>query len=248
MTPSPSLYKHIAAYYGEIFPLKEIRLAFVESLLPNPGRENLFILDIGCAAGELAMALSNAGHRVVGIDINEEMIKVAKKANEGNYRTAFLHLDMNEAPAKFNHSFYNAVLCLGNTLVHLDNPQEMENFFTGIREILKDQGVLILQIVNYRRILDLGITELPLIESEHCTFRREYAYDRKNHRIRFRGELRLKDSGDTFESVEILYPLMYEELEPALVRAGFSLIEFYGNEHMSSYNPSSPALIAYAEK
>jgi glycine/sarcosine N-methyltransferase len=248
MKPSPSLYEHIAAYYREIFPLKEIRLAFVESQLPLPKREKLFILDIGCAVGELALPLSKVGHRVVGIDISREMVEIAKKVNFGNYRTGFLQMDMNHVSVKFTSSFFNAVLCLGNTLVHMENLREMETFFTSVRGILKDQGVFLLQVVNYRRILDQGISELPLIESEHCTFRREYVYDRENHRIRFRGELRLKNSGDRFESVETLYPLTYEELEPAMVRAGFSQVRFFGNEDRSSYESSSPALIASAVK
>lgn len=248
MTSSPSLYERIAAYYNEIFPLKEIRLDFVESQLPIPGRENLFLLDIGCATGELVFALSKSGHRVVGIDINRQMIDAAKNVKTTNYRTGFLLMDMNRVGTAFNYSFFDAVLCLGNTLAHLENLQAVESFFSGIFKVLKERGVFLLQLVNYRRILDREITELPVIESSHCTFRREYAYDRKKHRIRFLGELHLKDSGETFESVETLYPLTYEELEPALARAGFSRIDFYGNEHRSPYNPSSPALIASAVK
>lgn len=52
-----ALYENIAEFYDEIFPLKQTRLDFIASFLEN----NSEVLDIGCATGELALALSKRG-------------------------------------------------------------------------------------------------------------------------------------------------------------------------------------------
>ena len=241
-----SLYESIAAYYDEIFPLKKTRLSFVSSLLNG---EDLSLMDIGCATGSLALALSEIGHDVVGIDLDRDMVERAReKAKAVGVETEFQVKDMSELGTDFMPSSFDAVFCLGNTLVHLENPAKMEAFFRAVLTVLKDGGLFALQIVNYQRVLDNGITELPRIENDRLIFSREYVYEKETHRIRFHGSVRVKSSGVQQGSVEILYPLTFDELNAALANAGFSGKQFFGNENKSPYDKNSPALIAVAWK
>lgn len=241
-----SLYESIAAYYDEIFPLKQTRLDFVTSLLKADG---LSILDIGCATGELALALSGKGQNVVGLDLDRDMVDTAReKAKTRGKKTRFHVKDMAAVGTDFMPSFFDVVLCLGNTLVHLENPSKMEVFFRDVLTVLKEGGYFAIQIVNYQRVLDDRITELPQIENDQLVFRRKYVYEKKTHRIRFQGDLRVKSSGVRRGSVEILYPLTFEELKFVLTNAGFSEMHFYGTENKTPYEKDSPALIAIAKK
>jgi SAM-dependent methyltransferase len=43
------------------------------------GRENLRILNVGCGSGELSLQLAGKGHEVVGIDIEEAYIELARR-------------------------------------------------------------------------------------------------------------------------------------------------------------------------
>lgn len=246
MKRSESLYESIAAYYDEIFPLKKTRLSFVSSLLKG---EDLSVMDIGCATGELALALSEKGHDVVGIDLDRAMVERAReKATDRGLETEFLVKDMSAIGTDFMPSSFDAVFCLGNTLAHLENPAKMDAFFRAVLTVLKDGGLFALQIVNYQRVLDNEITELPRSENDRFTFRREYVYEEEKHRIRFHGGVRVKSSGVLQGSVEILYPLTFEELNAALTNAGFSKKQFFGNENKAPYDKDSPALIAIARK
>ncbi len=250
MKRSPSLYESIAAYYDEIFPLRETRLSFVDSFLKGEG---LSVMDIGCATGELALALSGKGHDVVGFDLDGDMVERAReKAKERGLETEFLVKDMSAVETGFMPSSFDAVLCLGNTLVHLENPAKMEAFFRGVLTVLKEGGFFALQVVNYQRVLDEEITELPKIENDRFIFRREYVYEKETHRIRFHGGVTVKGSvkgsGALRGSAEILYPLRFEELKTALTGAGFSGVQFFGTENKTPYEKNSPALIAIAWK
>ncbi len=241
-----SLYKKISNYYDEIFPLKKSRLSFITSLFE---KEQLSILDIGCASGELPLALTEKGHRLTGIDLDGDMIALAReKTKNKDLKVEFLERDMAGIGMDFLPSSFDAVLCFGNTLVHLENLEKIERFFKGALKILKSRGIFILQIVNYDRVLAESIKELPVIESENFTFHREYFYDRTAHRIRFKACLTVKKSGAVLKSSESLYPLTFMELRAVLENAGFSELRFIGNENKAPYGKQSPALIALAKK
>ncbi|MCP4147277.1 MAG: class I SAM-dependent methyltransferase [bacterium] len=244
-----TLYEKISTYYDVLFPLKKTRLDFLSTLLDS----NASILDIGCATGELPLALSQLGHTLTAIDLDDDMISAAKeKSLLKNLPINFHTKDMTDIndfhPASFNHT-----LCFGNTLVHLANPTIIESFFKKVLDLLKENGSFILQIVNYDKILDeiknaSRHTSLPLIERESLTFQRKYFYDNATHHIKFTGTVTLKDSGSVIESNESLYPLTSTELKTALLNAGFQDIQLFGNESKAPYSPQSPALIAVAKK
>ena len=241
-----SFYKTIAGFYDEIFPLKDTKLSFITSLL---NKERLAILDIGCAGGDLALALSKKGHRVTALDRSREMVDLAReKAKNNGSKVEFLEKDMENVGTDFSPSSFDAVLCFGNTLVHLENPGKMEEFFKGVLKILKDEGIFLLQIVNYDHVLAEGLDKLPTIERENFIFRRNYFYDADAHRIRFRVGFSIKDRGVTEESVESLYPLTFAELNTALTGAGFSDLQFFGSEDRTPFRKESPALIAAGSK
>ena len=241
-----ALYENIAEFYDEIFPLKQTRLDFIDSFLKN----NSSILDIGCATGELALALAKKRHQVEGIDLNENMIKLAReKAERLGLNTEFLIKDMTKIGSDFNPASFDAVLCFGNTLVHLENPEKIKEVFMGIHKVLKSGGIFLVQVVNYDRILSGGIKELPLLENENYIFRREYrAYDEVDHRIQFLTHLTIKKNGEIIKSSETLYPLTFQELKDALEHAGFFKFQFFGSESKIPYDKKSPALLAVTEK
>jgi len=63
---------------SEFKPLHQInplRLAWIESLSPLPGRS---ALDIGCGGGILAESMARRGARVKGIDLSDKALKVAQ--------------------------------------------------------------------------------------------------------------------------------------------------------------------------
>jgi glycine/sarcosine N-methyltransferase len=71
-------FANIAPYYNRIFPYNSAKGNFVESLMPKNLKNPAYILDIGCATGTMAIDLSKRGHFVTGIDLEREMISIAR--------------------------------------------------------------------------------------------------------------------------------------------------------------------------
>ncbi len=240
------MYQSIADYYDELFPLKENRFSFVSSLF---GKEPVNFLDIGCATGELVLALCRKGHRGVGLDLDARMVERAQaKGVETSLDVRFLAEDMLKTQTLFPAASFDAVTCFGNTLVHLDGLESMGQFFSGISRVLVEGGRLVLQVVNYRRILSQNIQELPLLENPLFCFKRKYKFDKDAHRMFFTTHLTIKKDGNVFNGTETLYPLIDDQLHQLLTASGFDQVTLYGNEDGAPYHPDSPGVIAVARK
>lgn len=215
-----AFYQSLADYYDRVFPLNPNQLKFVKRTGPLKGTK---ILDIGCGTGNLTMALTNEGADVTGIDLDEQMITKAKAKSNLDFRILnMLHLE-----SRFDPGTFDSITCFGNTLVHLNSPEDMENFFHQVKKILKPGGKFLLQILNYDHILKDHVKKLPLIENESIQFERIYQF--KETKILFKTTLSDKEKNIKIESEIELFPIKKTLLTELLTKAGFSFFTFYGN-------------------
>ena len=127
--------------------VQEIYLNMFEDELPES------ILDAGCGSGGEMIALSQHGINCIGVDGSAEMIRSArKKAEKAGSDTEF-HVDDLTRLDKIETGFVDAVVCKGNTLPHIRTSENLNQAFSTFKRVTKKNGNLILQWLNYDRIL-----------------------------------------------------------------------------------------------
>ena len=245
------MYKRMAKYYEEIFPLDQEKVLHLRDLLEAPPKS---VLDLGCATGELAYALAGEGYSVTGLDLDEEMINYAKagrtsEIQEGKQGSvSFIVGDMLQLTTTFERNYFDMVLCLGNTLVHLPGMQEIREFLYNAHTVLKPKGFLIIQILNYARILQFKPERLPAIETENILFSRRYEYYPDDERVEFITTLKDKKTGEVFEKGVTLFCLTPAALSQGLEEAGFYLSELQADFSGNTFDENSFSLVAAARK
>ncbi len=147
--------------------------------------------------------------------------------------------DMRALPPPSDGVPFDAVTCVGNTLVHLADRTEITGFFRQALARLRPGGVLVVQVICYDRILRLRPHGLPTIETKALTFERQYAYPPDEAHIRFQTRLRVKATGDLLENTVLLYPATRAELLAALREAGFVRLATYAGPGAPRWQPSS---------
>jgi len=235
-------YKSIAEHYDQIFPFNKAQLNFVLQSLKNP--KGLSVLDIGCGTGNLSFELSKHFKKVIAIDLDEAMLEKARQKSTD--RIQFLSKDMLIIEKEFGQNTFDAVICFGNTLVHLDGPESILDFFIQSRKILKNNGKLLLQTINYDRIIEQEIKGLPTIENDKIMFVRNYRLHTDQKTINFETILTVKDSGQQIINAIRLYPLRNVELINLLMQAGFKDIFFYKNFNRDVITGESIPLVVEA--
>ncbi len=102
------------------------------------GNKKMYILDVGTGTGFLAMLLAELGHRVVGVDISDEMLKIArKKAYSYGLNVVFKKGDAEKLP--FDDRTFDAVVCR-HVFWTLPNPL---NALKEWHRVVKDGGKVV---------------------------------------------------------------------------------------------------------
>ena len=227
-------YNQIAEKYDFIFPLSPAHQTFFASELRGKT-----LLDVGAATGNLTAYLSSQGYQVTAIDLSERLI--AKAAEKGITVQQRDMLTIDELPA------FDNIVCIGNTLPHLDSKASVQLFLKKAYGQLTQGGKLVLQLVNFEKYFAQRqgdyLGNLPLIANDKVKFERFY-YLNVEGKIRFKTIL-----DDTIENEELLQPILANELTQWLSQIGFQAIDLYGNFKKDPFDPNaSMALIIVAEK
>jgi SAM-dependent methyltransferase len=235
-------YQSIADHYEEIFPLNMVQLNFVRNSFNDTSK--LTVLDIGCGTGALSIELGKIFNSVTAIDLDKGMLKKAKARESKNVQ--FRRMDMLTIEKEFGPKSFDAVICFGNTLVHLDGKDQLLDFFKQARKILKKEGKLLFQIINYDRIIDQNIKSLPTIENDNIRFARNYNLDPGQKALEFHTILTTKKTGQTIENKIQLYPVRSGEINHLLLEAGFSEIFFFSNFNKKPFSGDCIPLVVEA--
>ncbi|MCK5136610.1 MAG: class I SAM-dependent methyltransferase [Bacteroidales bacterium] len=240
-----TFYQTISDYYRKIFPLNPAQVKFVKNTLAETCQ--LSLLDIGCGTGDLSLELSKSFKKVVGIDLDEAMLDQArsKSAEDGNVE--FINLNMMDIGQHFGNDAFNSIVCFGNTLVHLNTPDSISGFINQCKRVLTQDGKLLLQIINYDRILDLKISSLPTLENNDIRFVRNYQYLEGMHLIDFETILTVKSTNQVIKSNIRLYPLRKAEIESLIKEAGFRSFQVYSNFNWAPLAAESIPLVIEAD-
>ena len=227
-------YNQIAEKYDFIFPLSPAHKTFFASELHGKT-----ILDVGAATGNLTAYLSSQGYEVTAIDLSEGLI--AKAAEKGVTVQQLNMLAIDELPT------FDNIVCIGNTLPHLDSKTSVQLFLQKAYRQLTQGGKLVLQLVNFQKYFAQQqgdyLGKLPLIENDKVKFERYY-YLNEEGKIRFKTIL-----DDTIKNEELLQPIFADQLTEWLTQIGFQAINLYGNFKKDPFDKEkSMALIVTAVK
>lgn len=133
-------------------------------------------------------------------------------------------------------------------MVHLDNLSNIGSFFADSKGILKEDGGLIIQTINYDRVISKEVESLPTIYNNDIglSFERVYRYDKEANKVYFKTILTV--GNNKIENEIPLHPLLFSEAKKMLMDAGFKKIDFYGDFKDNIYEKdNSYMLIMHAK-
>lgn len=234
-------YRALSKYYDEIFPLKGPQQTFLHEYLQQNSLTS--VLDIGCGTGTYAIEASQTGVRVLGVDLSEEMIEISKKkAHETGSTATFSLADMRDL-SHIKEEF-DGVFCLGNTLAHVSGEIELKEVLAQFGE----KGThLLVQTVNYDRILAKQVKELPIIKTSHLVFYRFYTY-RTDGKLDFSMKIEFPATRESVSGVNLLFPIKFATLKKVLLETGWEVSGLWGSFAKEPWTEDSPATVLSAQR
>jgi 2-polyprenyl-3-methyl-5-hydroxy-6-metoxy-1,4-benzoquinol methylase len=207
------------------------------------------VLDIGCGSGVHAILLAQAGARVTAVDPSAELIELARQhAQEAKVEIDLRVASMQSLASTIDGAF-DTVLCLGNTLPHLLTEEELESSLQGISQLLAPEGTLLLQLLNYDRILSQRKRVVGIRRAGEQLFVRFYDFTEPNLTFNIL-RITLEGSKSAHELISTeLYPWRGSELLQLLESTGFGELQVHSDLLQSPFNPdNSTDLVIVARK
>jgi ubiquinone/menaquinone biosynthesis C-methylase UbiE len=93
------------------------------------------VLDVGCAAGRDSALLKGFGFEIVGVDLSQELITIAKKENPEIEFVRANFLDLSFEDDSFDGVWASA------SLVHLETEEQVGKALLEFKRVLKKEGV-----------------------------------------------------------------------------------------------------------
>lgn len=204
---------------------------------PNEGG----VLDAGCGTGRQATALVQKGYRVVGADLSDEMLDVARKVNgEDGRKVKFVKAAYSDLPHAVGGEF-DGVCCLANALAAAGSQEAVKDALKQFAQCLRIGGRCFIQVLNFQPMR----LEVPCIRGPRVANvdGREYVSVRQFH-----------FSGDTIQVTNVtiwhegtwhqrshsgtLYPVSHLEIRDWCKSAGFRIDDLWGGYDRSPFDPN----------
>jgi glycine/sarcosine N-methyltransferase len=206
-------------------------------------------LDAGCGSGFHSFLLAQLGVAVIAADASAEMLRRFRKhARDFRVQIPSVQSTFQELKKSISKQ-HDALFCLGNSLAHILRSDELVAALRSFAGVLRPGGILVIQLLNYERILERRERIQSVKDSSGKTFVRFYDFDHKGikfniatlERSRGRVEQRL-------QSVR-LRPWLHDEILSALARTGFIQARTFGGISMERFSPrTSKDLVVLARR
>lgn len=252
---------NLATYFDSVIPWEK-RLAretpLLEEISRHAGRR---ILVPACGTGGHVVALAELGLEVLGLDIDEDALALARGkiavarspvAARGGHAEVQL-LDMADGGAL--GPTYDAAFCLGNALPGLSAPGQLLAALRGVAAALRPGGVFFTQNLNYDRRWKEKTKFFPVLsgqtsEEEVLLVKfAEYEPEFINFHAMFLARPKSGGAWQSYPRSSRQIPLFRERMIELLTQAGFGDFECWGDYAKSPFDAAqSPDLIVWGEK
>jgi SAM-dependent methyltransferase len=228
-------------------------MPFIESQLQAIGAKR--VLDAACGTGMHSLAIASRGYRVVGADFSDSMVTVARaNAQRIGGEASFEVAAFGELEERVGGGF-DALLCLGNSVPHLLEPEQLARALADFRACLRPGGLVLIQNRNFDAVLVRRDRWMdPQAHSEdggEWLFVRFYDFDEDANITFHVVTLRRDGSGQWSQRIAStrLWPIRQSEMASALDQAGFREVVWWGDMQGAVFDAEhSPNLIVTARR
>lgn len=229
-------------YYDLLYSDKDYigEVEYVDSLIKVNSNKVKTLLDMGCGTGKHAELFCDRGYKVHGIDLSEDMLKIAETRRiDKENKLSFSHSNISELNLDKK---FDAVVSLFHVMSYQNSNEELIKAFEVAKNHLNNDGIFIFDFWYGPAVLtDKPVTRIKRLEDERIKVTRlaEPILHAGKNIVDVNYDIFIEDktSKEVVEKKE-LHKMRYffdTELEMICKQVGFDVIQKY--EWMSNKNP-----------
>lgn len=195
-----------------------------------PANGSRKLLDVACGEGSFAVEMAKKGWNVTGIDLSQEMLRLAKhRAKQENIPASFVQQDMRFID--YSNEF-DLVTCWFDSLNFLTTNDDLQSTFNNISRALKPNGWFLFDMNTIYGLAVYWQQERSCVQQEtadllelHCT---RFDYEKNLASLRITWFVKNEELWERFEEKLIERAFSIAEIETSLEYAGLHVVEKAG--------------------
>ena len=213
----------------------------VEKLV-SPARD-LPVLDLACGGGRHAIELARRGYKVVGLDLSETLLEVAREAAaEEGVEIEFVHCDMRAIP--FENTF-GTVLNFFTSFGYFEDEEDNLEVLRGIGRALVPGGRFLIDHINREHVLANLVPEDSCQEKGRLVTQRR-RFVQKTGRLEKR--IMLEEGGESEEFLESVRLYTRGEFGSLAESAGLQVVDVFGALDGSEFGTESARMVVLGRR
>ncbi len=239
---------------------------YIKSLLHEHGIEDGLVLDLGCGTGKMTRLLQAAGYDMIGVDHSEEMLEIAREADEevsgemeswedeevsgegAEHPILYLLQDMREFEL---YGTVRAVVCVCDSINYILEESELLTVFRLVNNYLDPAGVFIFDLNTvYKYKEELGETTIAE-NREEGSFIWDNYYDEESGINEYDLTLYIREEDERYRRYEETHYQRAYELDTVkrlLAEAGLEFVAAYDAFSREPVRPDSGRICVVARE
>lgn len=229
------------SYYHILYKNRDEREArfFIENLCNFLAiKPNSSLLDLACGKGRHSITLNELGHKVLGVDLSQNSISVAKQQERRG-----LHFEVHDMRKIIPGLSFDVIFNLFTSFGYFDSSVENKKVIFSVANMLYEKGIFVIDFLNADKVVaNLVSEEEKMIDGIQFLIKRivegEHIYKK----------ITVIDKNETKNYVERVQLLRLGDFEK-LLSPEFKILHTFGNFDLQKFDAtSSDRLIIIAEK
>lgn len=133
-------FNRYAEYYNLIYDSKNYskEADFIDAIIKKNKPTSKTICDLGCGTGKYSICLESKGYSVLGIDLSEDMIRIAKNNEQKNLK----FLEGNIINFSLKETF-DVIVAMFDVVSYINSNDDFIRMLNSVREHLNEEGIFI---------------------------------------------------------------------------------------------------------
>jgi SAM-dependent methyltransferase len=229
------------SYYHILYKNRDEKEArfFIENLCNFLAiKPNSSLLDLACGKGRHSITLNELGHKVLGVDLSQNSISVAKQQERRG-----LHFEVHDMRKIIPGLSFDVIFNLFTSFGYFDSSVENKKVIFSVANMLYEKGIFVIDFLNADKVVaNLVSEEEKMIDGIQFLIKRivegEHIYKK----------ITVIDKNETKNYVERVQLLRLGDFEK-LLSPEFKILHTFGNFDLQKFDAtSSDRLIIIAEK
>ena len=197
------------------------------------------IIDLACGKGRHSVFLNKMGFDVLGLDLSEESILHDKK-----FENKSLKFEVHDMRDSVKHEKVDAVFNLFTSFGYFKTDEEDQSVFISVSEILKKEGLFVLDFMNAEFVKSNLESEQKVIKSNiEFTLKKRIENEHVIKKILF------QDEGKDFEFEENVKLHSLHSIENFAKNVGLERVKLWGDYQLNDFDEkTSPRCINVFKK